>query len=86
LTQPRQGYELCTTLAGSAVDLVEAFLLVKGAAHLRENVVGIRSDEPNRADYEHEDDSQHHGVFRNVLAFIREEKIGYISHGNPFDS
>lgn len=50
------------------------FLLVKGAAHLRENVVGIRSDEPNRADYEHEDDSQHHRIFRNVLTFISEEK------------
>ena len=62
---------------------VMASLLIKGAAHLRENIVGIRSDEPNRADYEHEDDSQHHRIFRNVLTFISEEKVDYISHGKP---
>jgi len=47
-----------------------AVLLVEAAAYLRENVVGVGTDQPDRAHDEHKDDSQHDSIFCDVLAFF----------------
>src|SRR6266851_2779530 len=35
-----------------------------------EYVIGIRTDQANRANHDHENDSQHHCIFRDVLAVL----------------
>jgi hypothetical protein len=40
------------------------------ARHHRKYIVGISTDQPDCADDYDEDNSQHYGVFGNVLAFI----------------
>ena len=44
--------------------------LLYRAANLRKNVVGIRPDESNGAHDNDENDGQHDGVFRDVLALF----------------
>ena len=44
--------------------------LLDGAADLGEYVVGIRSDESNRADNDDQNYSQHYSVFGDILAFL----------------
>ena len=48
-------------------------LLIQRTAHLRNGVVGIGTDEPNRSYDQHKDDSEHYSIFSDVLAFIRPE-------------
>ena len=44
--------------------------LLNGAANLREDVVGVGPDQANCADYDNENDGQHDGVFRDILAAV----------------
>ena len=44
--------------------------LLDGAADLGEYVVGIRSDEPDRPDDDHENDGQHYRVLCDILALL----------------
>lgn len=44
--------------------------LLDGAGHVRENVVGVGADEADRANDDHENDGQHHGVLGDVLALF----------------
>ncbi len=56
---------------GAPIDLrgISIALLYR-AANLGEYVVGIRSDESNRAYDDDQNHSQHHRVLRNVLAML----------------
>ena len=49
--------------------------LLDGAAYLREDVVGIRSNEPNGAHNDNQNDRQHDRVFRDVLTFLITPKL-----------
>jgi hypothetical protein len=49
---------------------VEQKLLRYGAGNTGEHVVGISAYETHRADYQYQDDGEHHGVFSNVLSFF----------------
>ena len=53
-----------------AAGLVRPLLLIEAAAYLRENVVGIGTDQSDRAHDEHKDDSQHDSILRDVLALF----------------
>jgi hypothetical protein len=44
--------------------------LLKRARYARESVVRVRANEPNRAHHQHQDHSQHHRIFGNVLSLI----------------
>lgn len=44
--------------------------LLDGAANLGKDVVGIGSDEPDRAHDNHKNNRQHHGIFRDILAML----------------
>ena len=46
------------------------FGLVNRTGDGGEYVIGIRTDQANRANYDHENDSQHHCIFRDVLTFL----------------
>ena len=52
-----------------------------------EGVVRIRADEPNRADYQYQDDGQHHCILGNVLPFVfsvaRAQRVRSISYRKP---
>jgi len=45
-------------------------VLLNRAGYAREHVVCIRSNQSDRAHCEHQNNSQHYGIFRYVLAFI----------------
>src|SRR5262249_28335314 len=47
---------------------------------LGEHGVGIRSDQPNRADNNDENHSQHDSLFRDVLAFFSFESKAKVAH------
>ncbi len=50
-----------------------------------ERIIGVAADQTNRADNEHQDYGQHHGVFRDVLAlFVLPELKGEVEHYTPF--
>ena len=53
-----------------AAQLVSLPSLIQGAAYLRKYIVGVRSDESDGCNDQHEDDSQHYGILRNVLALL----------------
>ena len=44
--------------------------LLDGAAHHRKDVIGIRSNQPNRAHNNGQDHAQHHCVLGDILAFF----------------
>ncbi len=44
--------------------------LLNCASDLREHVACIGSDQPDRADDNYENDSQHHGILSDVLSFF----------------
>jgi hypothetical protein len=61
--------------------------LLDGAANLREHVVGVRPNQPDRTDDYHENHRQHNRVFRDVLAaLIVPELLQKFSHGLLFSS
>jgi hypothetical protein len=47
-------------------------LPAKCARGFRENVVGLRTDQPDGANHDDQDDGQHHRVFGDVLTFVIE--------------
>jgi len=44
--------------------------LLDGTRYAGENVVGVCADYAESSDDDHEDHSQHHSIFRNVLSLI----------------
>jgi|GraSoiStandDraft_57_1057295.scaffolds.fasta_scaffold1442619_2 hypothetical protein len=44
--------------------------LLNGAAYRRKHIVGIGADQTNCTDHDDQDDCQHHGIFRDILAFL----------------
>lgn len=57
-------------------------LLCQLAAHLREYRVGVTSDQPYRANHDHQDHRQHHRVFGNVLSvFFSPQLTDSVDHG-----
>jgi hypothetical protein len=44
--------------------------LLNRASNLRKDIVRVRSDQPDRAHDNDENDGQHDGVFRDVLALF----------------
>lgn len=46
------------------------YRLLNRAAYLRKDVVRVRSNQPDRAHDNDENDRQHDGVFRDVLALL----------------
>ena len=46
------------------------FGLVNRTGDGGEYVIGIRTDQANRANHDHKNDSQHHCIFRDVLTFL----------------
>ena len=59
--------------------------LLDRAGNGRKGVIRVRPDQANRADNQDQDDGQHYGIFRNVLAvFIVPEIQGEVLHHTPF--
>jgi hypothetical protein len=60
--------------------------LLKRTSDRREGIIRVCPNQTNRADYEYEDYSQHHGIFRNVLALLIREEVTESFHfgGVPF--
>src|SRR5580658_10150248 len=44
--------------------------LLNRTGDVGENIVCVRSDQPNGANDDYKDDGQHHGVFCNILSFF----------------
>jgi hypothetical protein len=44
--------------------------LLNGTGYVRKYIIGIRSDQPNGADNDYQDNGEHYGIFRNVLPFF----------------
>ena len=44
--------------------------LLDRAAYLREHIVGIRPDEANRSNHDHQNNRQHDRIFRDILAAL----------------
>ena len=48
----------------------------------RKRVISVGTDQANRANYNHKNNSQHYGIFRNVLAvLIVPERTNEVFHG-----
>ena len=48
----------------------------------RKRVISVGTDQANRANYNHKNNSQHYGIFRNVLAvLITPKKSNEFLHG-----
>jgi hypothetical protein len=71
----------------SSVANYESLELLNCAADLREHVVGIRPDEPDRAHDNYQNHSQHDCVFRNVLSTLIVPELLYkFSHRAPLSN
>ncbi len=58
--------------------------LLDGAADFREHGVGVRSNQPDRADHDHQNHSQHHCVFGDVLTgLVLPQVVKKLRHGLP---
>src|SRR5580704_1869356 len=44
--------------------------LLDGAADVREHVVGVRADEPDRTHHDHQNYGQHHGILSDILTTL----------------
>lgn len=62
-------------LQGSERARIEDSALLNRASNLRKHSIGIRADQTNRADNNHQDDCQHHGVLRYVLSILIGPKL-----------
>jgi len=63
---------------------IRALPLLNRAGCRREHSVRVRPDQTNRTNDYYQDHSQHHGVFRDVLAFVVcPEFRNKIGHGSP---
>ena len=59
--------------------------LLDRACDGRERVIGVVADQANCADNEHQDYSQHHRIFRDVLTcFVSPPFQGEVEHYTPF--
>jgi hypothetical protein len=57
--------------------------LLNSTGRLREDCVGVRTNQPYCADYDDEDHSQHDGVLSDVLALIvRPELVNEATHND----
>src|SRR5262245_49633783 len=58
--------------------------LPNGTRYCRKRIVGIGPNNPHRADHNHENHSEHHGIFHDVLIFIVHPKpCQRTIHGRP---
>jgi hypothetical protein len=58
------------TPSGKKVSPSELPMLLNRAGYRRKCVVGIASDQANRAYHQHQDDGQHDGILGDILAII----------------
>src|SRR5271169_5148387 len=59
-------------------------LLPNRTGNLGKYVVGVSANQADGANHDHQNDSQHHGIFSNVLAFVvRPQYAKKISHLSP---
>ena len=66
-------------------DLFVVTELLDRACDGRERVIGVVADQANCADNEHQDYSQHHRIFCDVLAcFVSPQFQGEVEHYTPF--
>jgi hypothetical protein len=49
--------------------------LLDGAANIREYIVGVRADEPDCADHDYQNYSQHHCIFGDILTTLIGPKV-----------
>jgi hypothetical protein len=49
--------------------------LLDGAANIREHVVGVRTDEPDRPHHDHQNYSQHHRILGDILTTLIVPKV-----------
>src|SRR6266550_5499455 len=60
-------------------------VLLNRACDGGERIIGVAADQTNRADNEYQDYSQHHRIFRDVLAlFVLPKLKGEVKHYTPF--
>jgi hypothetical protein len=59
--------------------------LLNRTGYVREHIIGIRANQPNGADNDYQNDGEHHGVFRNVLAFVVTPEFVQMVHMLPPD-
>jgi len=60
-------------------------VLLNRACDGGECIIGVAADQTNRADNEYQDYSQHHRIFRDVLAlFVLPKLKGEVKHYTPF--
>jgi len=52
---------------------------------LGKDAVGVRTDEPNRTDYENQNHCQYHSVFRDGLTFVGAQKLVKSPGFNSYD-
>jgi hypothetical protein len=45
-------------------------VLLNGTRDVRENIICVRADQPNGPDNDDQNNGEHYGIFRNVLAFV----------------
>src|SRR6266852_8277591 len=56
-------------------------LLTDGAADVGEYVVGVRTNEPDRAHHDHQNHSQHHRILGDILTTVIVPKfLQYVCH------
>src|SRR5580698_6201464 len=86
----RPDHEILETCAGVARQAarpqistsIPCWELLNRAANVRENVVGVRADEPDRSHHDHQNHSQHHRVLSDVLtALITPKVLQKFGHG-----
>jgi hypothetical protein len=60
---------------------MQGFLvLLNGASNRRESVIGVRADKTNGANNQHQDHSEHHRIFGDVLPAVVCEDVGEDIH------
>ena len=85
MSQPRQLAPVSGVVetGSSLAVLFSVLLLLDRARGRREYCVGVGTDQSDRTHDNDKDHSQHHGVFRDILAFIVcPESRNEIGHGN----
>ena len=50
--------------------------LLQGASHVREDIIGVGTDQPDGADDDYKNHREHHRIFRDILsAFVSTEFV-----------
>jgi hypothetical protein len=55
-------------------------VLLNGASNRRESVIGVRADETNGANNQHQYHGEHHRIFGDVLPAVVSEDVGEDIH------